>query len=72
MYRSGLDNEVIHFTARSQRILGRRYYAAYEAALVNYPVPPMMGGAVEAVEGSLQSMREASRHYREMLQREEM
>ena len=38
--RSGLDNEVIHFTARSQRILGRRYHAAYDAALVNYPEQP--------------------------------
>ena len=39
-YTSGLDNEVIHFTARSQRILGKRYYAAYQAALVNYPEQP--------------------------------
>ena len=40
VYRSGLGNEVIHFTARSQRILGKRYYAAYQAALVNYPEQP--------------------------------
>ena len=35
------DGELIHFTAASQRILGRRYYAAYQAALVNYPEQPM-------------------------------
>ena len=40
MYRSGLDNEIIHFTARSQRILGKRYFAAYQAALLNYPEQP--------------------------------
>ena len=41
LYRSGWDNSVIHFTGRSQRILGQRYYTAYKAALVNYPeVPP--------------------------------
>ena len=36
VYLSGVDHEVIHFTARSQRILGRRYFAAYEAAMRNY------------------------------------
>ena len=39
-FTSGLDNEVIHFTARSQRILGKRYHAAYQAALLNYPEQP--------------------------------
>ena len=39
-FSSGLDHEVIHFTAASQRILGRRYHAAYQQALVNYPVLP--------------------------------
>ena len=37
VFLSGTDHEVILFTARSQRILGKRYYAAYQAALVNYP-----------------------------------
>ena len=37
VFLSGSDHEVIHFTARSQRILGKRYYAAYQAALVNQP-----------------------------------
>ena len=45
VYRSGLDNEVIHFTARSQRILGKRYSAAYQAALVNYPEVPPTGSS---------------------------
>ena len=40
-YSSGLDHEVIHFTAASQRLLGKRYYAAYQQALVNYPVLPV-------------------------------
>ena len=40
LYRSGWDNAVIHFTGRSQRIFGRRYFAGYQAALVNYPEPP--------------------------------
>lgn len=50
VYRSGLDNEVIHFTARSQRILGKRYYAAYRAALLNYPEqPPTTTGRTQRV-----------------------
>ena len=40
VFLSGSDHEVVHFTARSQRLLGRRYYAAYQAALVNYPEQP--------------------------------
>ena len=35
LYRSGVDNSVIHFTARGQRIMGRRYHAAYLFALAN-------------------------------------
>jgi hypothetical protein len=34
------DGELIHFTAASQRILGRRYFAAYQAAMFNYPELP--------------------------------
>ena len=40
VFRSGASGQVIHFTGRSQRILGKRYYAAYRAALVNYPEQP--------------------------------
>ena len=49
VYRSGLDNEVIHFTARSQRILGKRYYVAYQAALLNYPEQPPAGNRLQRV-----------------------
>ena len=48
---SGSDHEVVHFTARSQRTLDKRYYAAYQAALVNYPELPSdntTDGAVQA------------------------
>ena len=34
------DGELIHFTARSQRLFGQRNYAAYEAAKLNDPLPP--------------------------------
>lgn len=37
VYLSGLDGEVIHFTGRAQRILGRRYYAAWLLAKYNKP-----------------------------------
>ena len=40
VFLSGSDHEVVHFTARSQRLLGKRYYTAYQAALVNYPEQP--------------------------------
>jgi len=38
-YLSGLDGEVIHFTAASQRIFGRRYFAAWQMAKFNAPDP---------------------------------
>jgi hypothetical protein len=38
------DGELIHFTAASQRILGRRYFAQYHAAMLNYPVETTDGG----------------------------
>ena len=41
--KSDPDGELIHFTARSQRLFGLRYFAAYHAALVNYPLPPQKG-----------------------------
>ena len=40
LYRSGASGSVIHFTGRSHRILGRRYYEAYLQALVNVPEEP--------------------------------
>ena len=46
VFLSGSDHEVIHFTARSQRILGKRYNAAYQAALVNYSEQPVTGSPV--------------------------
>ena len=54
VYRSGLDNEVIHFTARSQRILGRRYLTGLLAALENYPEQPPQHteGQVKVVKGA--------------------
>jgi len=33
VYRSGNDNEIIHFTAASQRIFGRRYFHQYETII---------------------------------------
>jgi len=33
---SGIDNSVIHFTAASQRIFGRRYLAALQLAKINH------------------------------------
>ena len=53
--RSGLDNEVIHFTARSQRILGRRYMAAWLAALENYPEPTPLQQTDKAEAGQRQA-----------------
>ena len=44
------DGELIHFTAASQRLFGKRYYAAYQAALVNYPLPPKQSGGDEAAK----------------------
>ena len=49
------DGELIHFTAASQRILGRRYFAAYKAALENYqeqpPTQPSKGRRSRRGEG---------------------
>ena len=49
VFLSGSDHEVVHFTARSQRILGKRYYAAYQAALVNYPEQPLVSNKEQRV-----------------------
>ena len=40
-YRSGVSNEIIHFTAASQRMFGERYHVAYQQALLNYPHYPL-------------------------------
>ena len=35
-YRSGVSNEIIHFTAASQHMFGERYHLAYQQALLNH------------------------------------
>ena len=47
--RSGWDHEIIHFTASSQRIFGKRYQVAYQQALLNYPDHPPTGGSSRLV-----------------------
>jgi len=37
-YPAGNDHELVHFTAQSQRLLGKRYFAAYSLAKLNAPV----------------------------------
>lgn len=34
-FPAGNDQELVHFTAKSQRVLGKRYHAAYYLALAN-------------------------------------
>ena len=63
VFRSGIEDAVIHFTARSQRLFGRRYAAAYEAARVNYPEQPPSGGGVKREE-DMGSIGEAMRRER--------